>query len=102
MTDNRKEIRFEVGGNLTLLEGKDVVFRCPVQGVPQPTINWYFKGQRVVPSDTLKVDPKQGTLTIIEITKEENGPYVCVATNSAGQDTMVSFVVTVSKYCSSQ
>ena len=80
-----------------MLEGKDIEFRCPAEGVPKPTISWYFNGKPMVPSDTVKIDPVTGSLTIIEITKEEHGSYRCVATNPAGQDTMVSFTLIVSK-----
>ena len=90
-----------VGGNLTLLEGKDIVFRCPVVGSPKPVVKWYFKDQLIVPSDTTRIDPKKGTLKLIEITEEEDGLYSCVATNLAGQDKEISFVLTVGKYVQS-
>ena len=47
------------------------------------------------PSDTLFIEEELGKLTIIEITKEEDGKYACVARNILGVDIEVSFATVV-------
>ena len=36
-----------IGGNITIIEGRDLVLACPVGGEPPPTIEWQFNGKKV-------------------------------------------------------
>ena len=36
-----------IGGNLTILEGRDLVLTCPTEGEPNPSISWLLNGKEV-------------------------------------------------------
>lgn len=88
--DDRKIVEHIVGGNVSMIEGRDLVLKCPVEGTPLPTTTWLFNGLPVEISDTLQIDDVTGTLKIIEMTPNDEGVYTCVATNIAGETTELS------------
>ncbi|XP_068741513.1 hemicentin-1-like isoform X2 [Montipora capricornis] len=94
-TDNRRLIEQTVGGNVTIVEGRDLLLRCPAEGSPLPTISWLFNGNPVEISDTFLVDDVTGDLKIIEMIPEEAGIYTCIARNIAGETREVSYSTVV-------
>lgn len=82
---------------MTIIEGKDLLLRCPVEGSPLPSTSWLFNGRPVVISDTVQVDEVMGNLKIIEMTPEDEGMYTCVATNIAGETREISYSTIVGK-----
>ncbi|KAM4602687.1 immunoglobulin superfamily DCC subclass member 4 [Polymixia lowei] len=57
-------------------------FECLVDGVPTPLITWE-KDQVAVPEESRFVSLPNGVLQILGVTKEDEGAYRCVASNSA-------------------
>lgn len=57
-------------------------FECQVDGVPTPVISWE-KDKEAVPEETRFISLPNGVLQILEVTKEDEGDYRCVASNSA-------------------
>ncbi|XP_031565647.1 hemicentin-1-like isoform X2 [Actinia tenebrosa] len=70
-----------VPSNITVTENQDVQLRCRASGVPSPMITWYRRDGSVMPSRYRII---QGDLHITKITKEQEGSYVCVASNVLG------------------
>ncbi|CAK6958896.1 immunoglobulin superfamily DCC subclass member 4 isoform X2 [Scomber scombrus] len=60
-------------------------FECQIEGVPTPVITWE-KDKVTVPEDTRFISLPNGVLQILEVTKEDEGAYSCVASNSARKD----------------
>lgn len=92
---DQRTVQHTVGGNVTILEGRNLLLRCPVEGVPAPSTRWLFDGFPVQLSDTLQVDDDTGDLTIIEMTEDDVGEYSCVATNIAGETVEASYTTVI-------
>ncbi|XP_068457153.1 immunoglobulin superfamily DCC subclass member 4 isoform X3 [Clinocottus analis] len=60
-------------------------FECQIEGVPTPVITWE-KDTVVVPEETRFISLLNGVLQILEVTKQDEGAYRCVASNSARRD----------------
>lgn len=37
--------------DVEVIEGKEAVLKCKVEGFPYPTISWYHKGKRIESSE---------------------------------------------------
>ncbi|XP_029900281.1 immunoglobulin superfamily DCC subclass member 4 [Myripristis murdjan] len=62
--------------------GDDARFECQIEGVPTPVITWE-KDQAAVPEKPRFISLPNGVLQILGVTKEDEGAYRCVASNSA-------------------
>ncbi|XP_041836222.1 immunoglobulin superfamily DCC subclass member 4 isoform X2 [Melanotaenia boesemani] len=69
----------------TVSTGGAARFECQIEGVPTPIITWE-KDKVAVPDETRFISLPNGVLQILEVTKEDEGVYRCVATNSARKD----------------
>ncbi|XP_041650583.1 immunoglobulin superfamily DCC subclass member 4 isoform X1 [Cheilinus undulatus] len=70
----------------TVPAGGAARFECQIEGVPTPIITWE-KDNQAVPEDTRRfISLPNGVLQILEVTKEDEGAYRCVASNSARKD----------------
>ena len=87
---------------MTILEGRNLLLRCPVEGVPTPSTRWLFDGIPVQVSDTLQIDDDTGDLKIIEMTQDDVGEYSCVATNIAGETVEVSYTTVIGEFITMQ
>ena len=45
-----------IGGNLTILEGRDLVLTCLTEGEPNPSISWLLNGKEVTKEAGFSVD----------------------------------------------
>uniref|UniRef100_A0A803W8Y0 Hemicentin 1 n=1 Tax=Ficedula albicollis TaxID=59894 RepID=A0A803W8Y0_FICAL len=71
-----------------VLAGQRVELPCSAQGVPAPSVSW-FRGTSAVPADGERfLQSPDGALGISSIQLPDAGTYTCVATNSAGSDTV--------------
>ena len=93
--DDRRIVEHIIGGNVTVLEGRDLLLRCPVEGTPIPSITWLFNRSPVQVSDTIQIDKVTGHLKVIEMTPEDVGEYTCVATNIAGEARELSYTAVI-------
>ncbi|XP_022056145.2 immunoglobulin superfamily DCC subclass member 4 isoform X2 [Acanthochromis polyacanthus] len=66
----------------TVPTGAVARFECQIDGVPTPVITWE-KDKEAVPEETRFISLPNGVLQILEVTKEDEGAYRCVASNSA-------------------
>lgn len=78
---------------ITVYSGSTVELKCRVEGMPRPTISWVLANQTVVSETSMGnrrvwVTP-DGTLTIYHLSVYDRGFYKCVASNSAGQDSLL-------------
>ncbi|XP_019935247.2 immunoglobulin superfamily DCC subclass member 4 [Paralichthys olivaceus] len=69
----------------TVPDGGAARFECQIEGVPTPVITWE-KNRVVLPEETRFISLPNGVLQILEVTKEDEGAYRCVASNSARKD----------------
>ncbi|XP_051012859.1 immunoglobulin superfamily member 10, partial [Acomys russatus] len=77
---------------ITVYSGSTVELKCRAEGMPKPTISWILANQTVVsetPGGNRKVwVTPDGTLIIYHLSVYDRGYYKCVASNSAGQDSL--------------
>uniref|UniRef100_A0A3B3U922 Immunoglobulin superfamily DCC subclass member 4 n=1 Tax=Poecilia latipinna TaxID=48699 RepID=A0A3B3U922_9TELE len=66
----------------TVTTGGSARFECQIEGVPTPVITWQ-KDQVTITDDTRFISLPNGVLQILKVTKEDEGLYRCVASNSA-------------------
>ncbi|XP_028258139.1 immunoglobulin superfamily DCC subclass member 4 [Parambassis ranga] len=69
----------------TVPSGGAARFECQIEGVPTPVITWE-KDKLAVPVHSRFISLPNGVLQILEVTKEDEGVYHCVVSNSARKD----------------
>lgn len=72
--------------NMEVRDGESLTLECAVNGDPEPQIFWSKNGKAISSSEIMDLKYKNGIakLTINEIFPEDEGLYVCTATNSIG------------------
>lgn len=76
----------QLAPQLKIDDGSRLELTVKVQGDPEPQVTW-LKNERIVSSsDVVDLRYKNGvaSLTIAEVFPEDEGEYVCTATNSIG------------------
>ncbi|KAK1329305.1 hypothetical protein QTO34_011486 [Cnephaeus nilssonii] len=69
---------------LSTIEGIPVTLPCKASGIPKPSITWSKKGELISTSNAKFSAGADGSLYVVSPGGEENGEYVCTATNAAG------------------
>ncbi|KAK2908097.1 hemicentin-1 isoform X2 [Channa argus] len=69
---------------MSVIEGEDVVLPCEVHSVPPPTITWAKEKQLISPFSPRHTLLPSGSMKIMKTRVSDNGLYVCVASNIAG------------------
>lgn len=72
--------------DLTIKDGESLSLKCAVKGVPEPMIEWTKNGELLASSDIMNLKYKNGvaSLVIEEVFPEDEGEYICKASNSQG------------------
>jgi hypothetical protein len=74
---------------IEIITGKNVSLSCVlIQGNPKPIVHWLHKGH-VISDGNHYIKDGPGKVLIINIQKQHEGDYTCVATNVAGNSTSV-------------
>ena len=68
----------------------DVEFQCIATGVPEPRIEWTGAGGARLPSHAVVED---GFLRIPRVRRDDEGEYVCTASNSAGRSDVTGTLI---------
>lgn len=78
-------------------DGGQLALSVQVAGDPEPKVEWYKDGRKLVSSDVVDLKYRNGNarLTIEEAFPEDEGKYECVATNSEGKSTTTCFVTII-------
>ncbi|KAM4599675.1 inactive tyrosine-protein kinase 7 [Fundulus diaphanus] len=91
-TEASFNIKWLESGNVTLKEpvpageiesSATVVLRCHIDGHPRPTCQWFKEGVKLTESSH-QINNKERTLSIQNVTPDDNGLYYCCAKNAAG------------------
>ncbi|XP_026131538.1 neurofascin-like isoform X15 [Carassius auratus] len=67
----------------TVLRGEQLLLECIAAGVPSPDISWIKKGADL-PSKKVKIENFGKTLRLHNVSEEDSGDYVCMASNKIG------------------
>ena len=70
------------------VDGQELRIPCKVTGTPMPQVSWYHNGKNIDQDEeyvvTYNPDTGDVSLLIVEVFPEDEGEYVCVAHNPAG------------------
>ncbi|XP_037698412.1 immunoglobulin superfamily member 10 isoform X2 [Choloepus didactylus] len=79
--------------DITVHSGSTVELKCRAEGRPHPTVSWILANQTVVSESSegnrQAIVKSDGTLVIHNLTIYDRGFYKCVASNPAGQDSLL-------------
>ncbi|XP_049423233.1 neurofascin homolog (chicken) a isoform X6 [Epinephelus fuscoguttatus] len=75
-----------------VLRDEQLLLECIAAGLPTPTIKWFKKGGDL-PGHKVKFENYNKTLKIINVSEEDAGEYLCMATNHLGGIRHSIFVV---------
>ena len=89
--------------------GEQLELRCTVSGTPIPTVTWFKDGIELIidgNNDTIiivetnevvdSIMVRESNLRIISADREDNGDYMCVASNDAGSVESSEILVEIS------
>ena len=88
------------GDGQEVLEGGTAMFNCSLEGVPQPSVNWLFNGASLSSGDKYAIMSTAtfSSLTISNVSPDDEGSYTCNATNDRGSDSMSGNLQVLSKF----
>ncbi|XP_045019747.1 ADAMTS-like protein 3 isoform X5 [Bubalus bubalis] len=78
----RGHLSIVIGGFMEAPLQANVTIQCPVKGVPQPNVTWVKKGGSLSDNISLLFN---GSLLLQNLSLENEGTYVCTATNALGK-----------------
>ena len=71
--------------NQTLTEGDNATFTCDTSGNPSPTLSWTKDGSVVNLTSRISLSLDNTLLVITNVSRGDNGEYICVATNDVNE-----------------
>ncbi|KAK1875087.1 Titin [Dissostichus eleginoides] len=82
-----------------VFEKDSLTFYAEVFGLPSPQVNWFCNGNQLLANDRVKTerDGDSISLKIHNVTKADQGEYICEAVNYVGEARSVALVVVVSQ-----
>uniref|UniRef100_A0A3B4YAV3 Ig-like domain-containing protein n=1 Tax=Seriola lalandi dorsalis TaxID=1841481 RepID=A0A3B4YAV3_SERLL len=82
-----------------VFENDSLTFCAEVFGLPSPDVKWFCNKTQLVADDRVKMERDGDTisLTIHNVTKADQGEYICEAVNYVGEARSVALVVVVSQ-----
>ena len=75
-------------------EGENVNVDCKASGLPMPTVTWRKAFGHLPRGKTTVID---GNMTIVSVTKEDRGTYVCTVKNLLGEESAFSVVTVIDR-----
>ncbi|KAK7119460.1 hypothetical protein R3I94_021337 [Phoxinus phoxinus] len=66
-----------------VLRGEQLLLECIAAGVPTPSIHWFKRGGDL-PAKKVKLENFNKTLRILNVSEEDSGGYICMASNKIG------------------
>ena len=86
-----------IGDNVTAASDTNITIRCPVSGVPTPSITWMKDGKQLSPGDNVVIT-SFNSLVITQTAAEDSAKYTCDVQSLAGSDTASSVVQILGEY----
>ena len=75
-------------------EGENVNLECKASGLPMPTVTWRKAFGHLPRGKTTVID---GNMTILSVTKDDRGTYVCSVKNLLGKESAFSVVTVIDR-----
>ncbi|XP_077985139.1 neural cell adhesion molecule 1-like [Glandiceps talaboti] len=71
----------QVPENTSNVERNSAQFRCDAIGMPDPNLKWKFGGEEITASEKYSITTDSTVLTILNLDKDDQGTYTCLAEN---------------------
>ena len=89
----------DVGDNVTAVSNTTITIRCPVRGVPPPTVTWEKDGVLILEGGRFTFMPFNNSLVIRRATKADIATYTCRVQNFFGTHKLSSTVNIIGNEC---
>ena len=89
-------VTMNVGDNVTAASNTTIIIRCPVSGVPPPSVTWQKDGVEISEGNKLTI-LDGNTLVIKDADLEDDAKYTCAIQNAFGKDLASSIVRIIGK-----
>ena len=87
----------KIGDNVTAASNTTITIRCPVSGVPTPSVTWTKDGVEIALGGDYSVT-SNNALVIEQATAEDSARYTCSVRSVTGTDSASSRVQIVGQY----
>ena len=84
-------VTMNIGDNVTAASNTNITIRCPVSGVPTPSVTWTKDGVEVVGEDEVSIT-NENALVIQEAQSEDSATYTCKVESEFGKESLSSIV----------
>ena len=92
-------VTVSIGDNVTATSNTTITIKCPVSGVPSPSVSWMKDGGEVVPGVEYSVT-RDNALVIKGTGAVNSAEYTCSAKSVSGKDSETSSVNIIGVYYS--
>ena len=90
-------VTMNIGDNVTAASNTTITIRCPVSGVPTPSVTWTKDGIEITPGDNIFFT-SENSLVIKQAEADDNAKYNCDVQGLTGSDSASSTVQIVGQY----
>ena len=80
-----------IGDNVTAASNTTITIRCPVSGVPTPSVTWAKDGVEIISGEEFVITDNN-SLVIKGAGIEDNAKYTCLVQSEFGKDSISSIV----------
>lgn len=82
-----------------VFENDSLTFYAEVFGLPSPEVRWFFNKTQLEADDRVRMDREGDNITLVihNVTKADQGEYICEAVNYVGEARSVALVLVVSQ-----
>ena len=84
-------VTMNIGDNVTAASNTTITIRCPVSGVPTPSVTWTKDGADIIPEDEISITDND-SLVIKGANIEDSANYTCNVQSKFGKDDITSAV----------
>ena len=87
-------VNINIGDNVTAASNTTITIRCPVSGVPTPSVTWFKDGVQVIEGERIYFTDNS-SLVIDGAEIGESAKYTCIIQTVFGKDDLSSIVTIV-------
>ena len=89
-------VTMNIGDNVTAASNTTITIRCPVSGIPTPSVTWEKDGTRIIEGDNTFIS-NDNSLVIKEAKIDDSAKYICSVQSKFGKDDTSSIVKLIGK-----
>ena len=89
-------VTMNIGDNVTAASNTTITIKCPVSGVPTPSVTWTKDGQNILESDDVFIR-SDNSLVIKRAEIEDSAKFICSVHSQFGRKNISSKVTIVGK-----